>query len=733
MVRRLILLIALLAACAAQALAGPREGDDKLDGALRQRAHVPQGASRVIIQTTEGQTLDRQIKALRGKPGRRLTLLGAQVAEVPDGALTSLAALPGVRSVSLDRPVRGVMERSGPSTGATWIHENLGYDGAGVGVAVIDSGVAAHDDLGGDRVVHFADFVNFQPNAYDDYGHGTHVAGIIAGSGYDSHGARRGIAPGAALIVLKVLDGAGNGYISNVIAALDYAIATRATYNIRVVNLSVAAGVYESYTTDPLTLAAKRAVESGLVVVTAAGNLGRNARGNTQYGGITAPGNAPWVLTVGASNHMGTVDRADDTMAGFSSRGPSHIDFAAKPDIVAPGVGIESLTDASTLLYRTRSGARLWGSVQTAFEPYLSMSGTSMAAPVVAGTVALMLQANPGLTPNAVKAILQYTAESRPALDALTQGAGFLNARGAVDLALRFGGGTATPAIALESPSPTVEPEPVFDIMPTPITAAGTIDDGSSELTVEQTDLVALDGTELIVASSPTDETRWSRHIIWGNHRLTGGVVQPGANAWNIDVTWGAARTDTGAFVAWGTLCDVETDPDCENIVWGTTCDPAVDPECDNIVWGTTCDPVLDPECENIVWGTAGGDENIVWGTDCGGQDCENIVWGTTCDPAVDADCDNIVWGTAECDPVTLECENIVWGTTACDPAADPDCDNIVWGTNECDPSVDPECDNIVWGTNCDPAIDPDCENIVWGTRSGAPGDRQTRGNKPRR
>src|SRR6185295_1149513 len=119
------------------------------------------------------------------------------------------------------------------------------------------------------------DFVNGTESAarpHDGYGHGTHVAGIIAGSGYDSGGARRGIAPGAHLVVLKTLNDQGEGFISNAIAAIDYAIELRAAYNIRVINLSVAAGVYESYKTDPLTLAAGRAVDAGIVVVTAAGN-----------------------------------------------------------------------------------------------------------------------------------------------------------------------------------------------------------------------------------------------------------------------------------------------------------------------------------------------------------------------------------------------------------------------------------------------------------------------------
>src|SRR5205807_7570897 len=162
----------------------------------------------------------------------------------------------------------------------------------------------------------------------------------------------------------------------------------------------------------PLTLAAKRVADAGVVVVTAAGNIGHNAAGLEQYGGITAPGNAPWVLTVGASSSMGTAQRDDDTIAGYSSRGPSAVDFGAKPDLVAPGTGIVSLADPASTFYATKAAFLLAGQVSTPFLPYLSLSGTSMASPVVAGTVALMLQANPSLTPNAVKAILQYTSQS---------------------------------------------------------------------------------------------------------------------------------------------------------------------------------------------------------------------------------------------------------------------------------------------------------------------------------
>ena len=513
MARRVASLVVLLLVAATVWVSARTTEDDayvsRLDPALRLRAAQPRGVSRVIIETIDGRPAAGAIKAVAGKPGRHLRSVG-QVALVPDVALRQLASHPGIRSVSLDRRVQGTLERTAASTGAAWVRDKLGFDGSGVGVAIIDSGVANwHDDLGADRVTHFADFVTYLPQPHDEYGHGTHVAGIIAGNGYDSAGARRGIAPAASLIVLKVLDATGDGYISNVIAAIDYVIEQRARLNIRVLNLSVAAGVYESYDTDPFTLAAKRAVEAGIVVVTSAGNLGRSDTGQAQYGGITAPGNAPWVLTVGASNHQRTVSRADDVVAPFSSRGPTNIDRAMKPDVVAPGVGIESLAAAGSTIYNANAKARLAGTIDTATPPYLAMTGTSMAAPVVAGTIALMLEANPALTPNLVKAIVQYTAEHRARVHVTAQGGGFLNARGAVQLALALRDANA-----------------------------------------------AADGVRATAASKDLDPTPWSRHILWGNERVRGGVLNATANAWRADVAWGAATTPDGDQVSWGMSAD---------------------------------------------------------------------------------------------------------------------------------------------------------------------------------
>ncbi|MDA1183723.1 MAG: S8 family serine peptidase [Acidobacteria bacterium] len=640
--RRSVTLIALIGLLYPVTSQAQQVESERLAPVLRERAKQLTGRSRVIVRFRG--SADAQLIAGRGGvSGRRLGASDSQVAEIDNRALADLARNSQVARVSIDHPVFPTLDRTGAATAASLATQVFHATGRGIGVAVIDSGITAwHDDLyltmrkarrGSPRVVHFKDFTTEgSPNIWaseqpsDEYGHGTHVAGIIAGSGFDSRGARKGIAPGAHLIGLKVLDAEGNGYMSNVIAAIDHAIAVKDLYNIRIINLSVATGVFESYATDPLTLAARRAVNAGIVVVAAAGNLGATAHGDAQWGGITSPGNAPWVLTVGAGSHEGTPQRSDDTLAPFSSRGPTWIDFSAKPDLVAPGVGTESLSDPGSTLYTTQADYLLDGVRRARYKPYLSMSGTSMAAPVVTGTVALMLQVNPALTPNAVKAILQYTAQSREGAPLLAQGAGHLNALGAVRMASFFGSPQNGPPLPLD----VIEDEPV----------------------------------------------KWSRQILWGNHRIRGGLPLPGGNAWTLDVTWGTDAAPTGERLVWG----IKT---ADNIVWSTGGD-------DNIVWSTGGG-------DNIVWSTGGGD-NIVWST--GGGD--NIVWSTGGD-------DNIVWSTGGGDNIVWSTgggDNIVWSTGGDDNIAwsTGGGDNIVWSTRG--------GDNVVWSTGGD-------DNIVWSTGGG--------------
>ncbi|HYM22694.1 MAG TPA: S8 family peptidase, partial [Vicinamibacterales bacterium] len=494
------------------------------DEVSRRAADInPRHTTPVIVELVSGTQLPAEFR--KYSKNRPLGILNGEVLELPNNMLARLAAHPNVYRLHYDRPVQTHNYRTSVTVGARTVQDLLGYTGSGIGIAVIDSGITTwHDDLtnrssktypySNQRVSKFVDFVNGRTLPYDDNGHGSHVAGIIAGNGYDSRGEKAGIAPGASLVSLKVLDANGQGSISHIIAALDWVVANYRTYNIRVVNMSVGAGIHESYWTDPLTLAAKRVTDLGITVVAAAGNMGKNAAGQLQWGAITAPGNAPWVLTVGASSTMGTLTRSDDQMADYSSSGPTFIDFEAKPDLVAPGTGTVSLAVPGSTFYVTKAASLLAGTVGLGSKPYLALSGTSMAAPVVSGSVALMLQANPNLTPNLIKAILQYTAQPYPGYSPLRQGAGFVNTLGAVRLA----GYYAT----------------------------------------------ARSGDRMPV------QTIWSKQIIWGSHRLSGGYINPATNAWATNVVWGTAQT-------------LETSGD--NIVWGTTCS-----DCDNVVWGTALD-----------------------------------------------------------------------------------------------------------------------------------------------
>jgi hypothetical protein len=290
---------------------------------------------------------------------------------------------------------------------------------------------------------------------------------------------------------------------------------------------------------------------------------------------------------------MGTVARADDTIAAFSSRGPGAVDYGAKPDVVAPGVGIVSLSDPNSAFYASKSAYLLEGTAATSYLPYLSLSGTSMATPVVSGTVALMLQANPALTPNHVKALLQYTAQTDRDYNPLVQGTGFLNAQGAVEFARFFA-----------APSGTPYPH----------------------------------------------SNEWSARLIWGNQRIGGGRLTPDANAWSTTVTWGAATAAGGQTVEWGVIC---LTADCDSgggtwHRWGAICSNSTCSDVrwgqgssENVVWRSTCGGadcetpwrigvtgyVLSPGTEDtaVVWGTDG--DGAVTGTSCSDASCEPVIW----------------------------------------------------------------------------------------------------------
>ncbi len=214
---------------------------------------------------------------------------------------------------------------------------------------MIDSGISQGiydlntDNNYSSRIVYSQSFVPGDSSSGDAYGHGTHIAGIIAGNGYSSETSNysatyRGIASEATVVNLRVLDATGASLDSTVISAIQKAVALKSTYNIRVINLSLSRGVYESYTLDPLCQAVESAWKAGIVVVAAAGNMGEYyAAGTNGYATIGAPGNDPYVITVGATNTHGTGSQASQTMTSYSSKGPTSIDHIVKPDLVAPG------------------------------------------------------------------------------------------------------------------------------------------------------------------------------------------------------------------------------------------------------------------------------------------------------------------------------------------------------------------------------------------------------------
>lgn len=252
-----------------------------------------------------------------------------------------------------------------------------GFTGQGVTVAVMDTGIVPHIDFD-TRILKFADFTQNKTKAYDDNGHGTHVAGIIAGSGKAGRGVYTGIAPRAGLFVTKVLDRKGNGNTSQVLKAIDYIIENRKEYNIRVLNISVGMlPTADEAEKENLIAAVEKAWNHGIVVIAAAGNNG------PKKNSVTVPGQCKSIITVGSIDDYTRGGRGLKT--GYSGRGPTEC-CVVKPEILAPGTAIKSCSSRGN--------------------GYEVKSGTSMSAPVIAGAVALLLQKEPYLTPAQVKLLL---------------------------------------------------------------------------------------------------------------------------------------------------------------------------------------------------------------------------------------------------------------------------------------------------------------------------------------
>ena len=296
-----------------------------------------------------------------------------------------------------------------------------GFKGQGQRIVVIDSGIAPHPDLD-DKVVEWVDFSKAKKaKPFDDYGHGTHVAGLAAGSGVQSNGEISGVAPEAELVGLRITT------VAEAIKALQWCVENKDAMNLKVINMSLGEVARRGAKFDPWALAVEKATEAGLVVCVAAGNEGPNPQS------ISTPGIYPGAITVGAYDTKGTPDLSDDTVWRKSSQGPT-IDGISKPDVLAPGVAIFGPLAAGAQLDNPALPHR--GS------DYFAISGTSQATPMIAGLASILLQANPDLDSESLKTIMRQASGPAPIHPATGQaavdGAGLVDAEKALDLALAF-------------------------------------------------------------------------------------------------------------------------------------------------------------------------------------------------------------------------------------------------------------------------------------------------------
>lgn len=364
-------------------------------------------------------------------------------ARVPARNVMELAMSPRVKRLSFDWPVRAHLNTAIVSTGAVraWVSEegDSGYAGRGVTVALLDSGVIPAADFGPDAasILTEVDIVEPDDHLRDPFGHGTHLAGIIAGNAWsataDVEETGRpgfyGLAPGARILSVKVLDHKGRGRTSDVLAGVDWVLSNHEAYGIRVLLLPLGHPVDESYETDPLCQALEMAWEAGIAVIVSAGNDGASG-----YASITSPGNDPRVITVGASEDWDTPEITDDLVASFSSRGPTAFDGIIKPDLIAPGSRILSTRAPGSRIDRIQRAGLSDEEAERSFGArQMALSGTSMAAAMVAGAAAILLEQEPAASPDDIKARLMIGAEKLNDT-IVARGAGLLSIPGALRL-----------------------------------------------------------------------------------------------------------------------------------------------------------------------------------------------------------------------------------------------------------------------------------------------------------
>jgi len=389
-----------------------------------------EGAERlvsVIIQGVTPGAVTEAVESVGGTVTQPLPIVNGVSADVPASSVRTVRSMPGVLNVTADSPVEFM---GGPTThDAKRIQKVVGADklwqqgvhGTGVSVALLDTGIdASHPDLAG-RVIACEDLSHERgtvAHCQDTYGHGTFMAGLIAGNGASSNGKYTGAAPQANLVAIKAAGYDGSADVSNILAGIQWAVAAKDTYNIRVLNLSLGTNSSQDYRVSPLNFAVERAWDAGIAVIVSAGNTGPDG------GTVMKPGDDPLVITVGSSSDMGSMSINDDVVTTFSGRGPTRSNGFTKPDVVSPGMHTISLRAVGSAVDTKFPNSRVDGM-------YFRGSGTSMSTATVSGVVAQMLQKNPSLTPDGVKAHLMGTARAISTTGSNTVGAGLIDAYGA--------------------------------------------------------------------------------------------------------------------------------------------------------------------------------------------------------------------------------------------------------------------------------------------------------------
>jgi serine protease AprX len=414
------MLIAATLAAAVVAGVGASHASERSPATIGQSPDV---ALIVRERTPTSAAAEQLVRRLGGTVGRELPIVHGFSARLPAVSVSRLRAARAITAVWPDAQLHAseaapddLEQYDGLPPAAAW-HETIGlpdvntrYQGAGVAVALVDTGVASVADLGA-RVIERVDFTS-ERDGLDRYGHGTHMAGLIAGDGLTSSGLWRGAAPAADIVSVKVAGADGSTDVSTVLAGLQWVAGNEERLHIRVLNVCFGTDSTQSAAIDPLNYAVQQVWKSGVFVVVSAGNRG------PAPGTVNKPGDDPYVLTVGAADAAGA-------LANFSSRGPTPDGFA-KPDLIAPGTSIVSIRVPGSTVDVARPAARI-------DDAYFKGTGTSQATAIVSGIAALLFEANPALTPDEAKTALTHSATPVPQDGA---GAGLVDAKRALDAAL---------------------------------------------------------------------------------------------------------------------------------------------------------------------------------------------------------------------------------------------------------------------------------------------------------